>query len=182
MHYPVVNKNGEIIASAVTNIDLHDISRASKTYGVKTFFVVTPLQDQKKLVKRIVSHWTKGAGSVYNPNRREALVQIGVKDSLEDVIHHIYQSEMVYPKTVVTCAKTHPGSLGYPTFRQMLQDGNPYLLLFGTAWGLSDHFISSADFILKPVRGITNYNHLSVRSAASIILDRLVGEDRINTD
>ncbi|MCP4687771.1 MAG: RNA methyltransferase, partial [Desulfobacterales bacterium] len=28
LHYPVVNKNGEPVASAVTNLDLHDISRA----------------------------------------------------------------------------------------------------------------------------------------------------------
>jgi hypothetical protein len=43
----VVNKNGEIIASAVTNLDLHDISRVAKTYGVQAFYVVTPLRDQK---------------------------------------------------------------------------------------------------------------------------------------
>ena len=57
-HYPVVNKHGNVIASALTNLDLHDISRAAKTYGVKKFFVVTPLEDQKELAKRIIAHWT----------------------------------------------------------------------------------------------------------------------------
>jgi hypothetical protein len=66
----VVNKNGDIIASAVTNLDLHDISRAAKTYGVRSFYVVTPLADQKTLIDRIVSHWVKGTGSKYNPKRR----------------------------------------------------------------------------------------------------------------
>ena len=66
-HYPVVNKRGETIASAVTNLDLHDISRTAKTYGLKSFYVVSPLKDQKTLVQRIISHWTTGAGAVYNP-------------------------------------------------------------------------------------------------------------------
>ena len=51
IHYPVVNKNGETIASALTNLDLHDISRAAKTYGLEAFCVVTPLEDQKDLVE-----------------------------------------------------------------------------------------------------------------------------------
>jgi hypothetical protein len=43
LHYPVYNKNYETIASAITTFDLHDCSRLAKTYGVKTFFVITPL-------------------------------------------------------------------------------------------------------------------------------------------
>jgi len=31
-------------------------------------------------------------------------------------------------------------------------------------------------YILEPIRGNAKYNHLSVRSAVSIILDRLLGE------
>jgi hypothetical protein len=69
IHYPVVDKNGDIIASAVTNLDLHDISRAAKTYGLKSFYVVTPLEDQRELVERIISHWTNGIGAAYNPKR-----------------------------------------------------------------------------------------------------------------
>ncbi len=52
----MVNKKGEIIASAVTNLDLHDIARAARTFGVGRFFVVTPLADQKRLVEKIVAH------------------------------------------------------------------------------------------------------------------------------
>ncbi len=79
-HYPVVNKNGDIITSAVTNLDLHDISRAVKTYVVRSFYVVTPLEDQKALVKKIVSHWVEGTGAKYNPKRREALELIIIKE------------------------------------------------------------------------------------------------------
>ena len=47
------------------------------------------------------------------------------------------------------------------------------LLLFGTGWGLAPEALARMDDVLEPVRGTTDYNHLSVRSAASIILDRL---------
>ena len=176
LHYPVINKNGEVIASAVTNLDLHDISRAAKTYGARAFYVVTPLADQKKLVESIASHWLEGAGARYNPIRRDALELIRIRDSLEDVTDHIRSEGNGSPRTVVTCAKRHDGSLSYDCFREMLETGDPYLLCLGTAWGLSGDFISEADHILGPIRGNTDYNHLSVRSAASIILDRLLGE------
>ena len=130
-HYPVINKSGDTIASAVTNLDIHDISRAAKTYGVRSLYVVTPLEDQKKLVEKLVSHWLKGAGSHYNPKRGEALKLIKIKNSLEEVLEHIYRNEGNYPKTVVTSARHRPHNLGYSTFRTMLKDGNIFLLIFG---------------------------------------------------
>ena len=182
LHYPVVNKNGGIIASAVTNLDLHDLSRVAKTYGVKAFYVVTPLADQKELVQKIVAHWTTGAGGAYNPQRRSALELIEVKDSLADVVDLIHRSEGIYPATVATCARRFSSSIGYEQFRRLLGNGKPYLLIFGTAWGLAEDFISAADYILEPVDGHTDYNHLSVRSAAAIILDRLLGQNKRTED
>lgn len=175
IHYPVVNKNGEVIASAVTNLDLHDIARASKTYGVIGYYVVTPLEDQKALVEKIISHWVTGVGAVYNPVRREALELIRVKDSVAAVIEDIRNRGEGMPKTVVTSAREYPRSIGYETFREMLETGSPYLLNFGTAWGLSESLISEADYVLNPIKGKCGYNHLSVRSAVSVILDRLMG-------
>ena len=177
-HYPVINKNGDIITSAVTNLDLHDISRASKTYGVRSFYVVTPLEDQKALIKKIVWHWIEGTGSKYNPKRREALELIKIKNSIDDVKTHIREHHGNSPRMVVTSARHTPGNLTYGKFREMLQDGNLYLLIFGTAWGLPENFIAEADYRLNPVIGNTDYNHLSVRSAVAIILDRLFGRNQ----
>jgi len=174
-HYPVINKRGDIIASALTNLDLHDISRAAKTYGIKSFYVVTPLSDQQVLAKKIIAHWTEGAGAVYNPDRRSALELIKVKDSILDVAEDIKGVENSYPKTVTTCARRYPASIGCAEFREILENGMPHLLIFGTAWGLAESLISQADFLLEPITGTTGYNHLSVRSAAAIILDRLLG-------
>ena len=178
VHYPVLNKNNDIIASAVTNLDLHDIARAAKTYGVKSFYVVTPLEDQIALVARIISHWISGAGSVYNPMRRKALELIRVRQTLEAVIDDIRNNsdDNKRPRTVVTSARAKRVNLSFSGFGKLLKKGDPYLLVFGTAWGLSQSIIDAADYILNPVKGNTNYNHLAVRSAAAIIFDRLLGQ------
>jgi len=178
VHYPVLNKNNDIIASAVTNLDLHDIARAAKTYGVKSFYVVTPLKDQIALVKRVISHWTNGSGSNYNPKRREALELIRVRETIKAVVDDIRTrgNHETTPKTIVTSARQSRGNLSFYGFRELLKDGNPYVLVLGTAWGLCESIICSADYVLDAVRGSTDYNHLSVRSAAAVIFDRLIGK------
>ncbi len=140
--------------------------------------MVTPLADQQELVEKIVAHWVKGVGSTYNPKRREALELIRIKNSLDEVVDHIRSNSGNFPKTVVTSAKRSPGNISYGRFRKMLNNGNLYLLIFGTAWGLTNDFIAGADYILDPVMGNTDYNHLSVRSATAVILDRLFGTYR----
>lgn len=173
VHHPVVNKNGETVTSAVTNLDLHDIARAGRTYGVRTFFVVTPLKDQQVLAERLAAHWKTGAGASYNPDRREALDLIRIVDTLDRTISHISDLGEGEPITLATCARRHEKALSHERCREMLKSGIPHLLIFGTAWGLSPEVIAGADHVLEPIRGNTGYNHLSVRSAASIILDRL---------
>jgi hypothetical protein len=49
------------------------------------------------------------------------------------------------------------------------------VLVFGTGWGLTEEVLGRADDLLEPILGTGAYNHLSVRSAAAIILDRLRG-------
>jgi hypothetical protein len=156
---------------------LHDISRAATTYGVRAFYVVTPLEDQRKLVERIVSHWTEGAGAQYNPDRREALELIRVAVSLEAVQGEIARDNDSAPVTIVTDARAHERNISYDVLAEMIKDEGPYLLLFGTAWGLTREFIDQADYVLAPIMGNRGYNHLSVRSAAAIVLDRLLGKE-----
>lgn len=176
IHYPVINKNGVIIASAVTNLDLHDMARSAKTYGVRAFYAVTPLEDQKELAGKLVDHWVQGGGARYNPKRREAMELVKIRDNLEQVIDEIGEVNGQRPKTVATCARPQSGNVPYGDLRRMLKEGAPCLLLFGTAWGLAPDCLTQADIILAPVMGTGQYNHLSVRSATSIILDRLLGD------
>jgi hypothetical protein len=175
IHHPVYNKNGDVIASAVSNLDLHDISRAAKTYGVEVFYVVTPLADQRELVRRIIAHWTHGVGARYNPDRKAALELVKVVGSLDAAVDQISDKGQGQPITVVTDARPHPDNISYRGLAGMLKSNRPLLLIFGTAWGLTREFITTADYVLAPIKGTTGYNHLSVRSAAAIVLDRLLG-------
>jgi hypothetical protein len=176
LHYPVYNKNQQRIASAITSFDLHDLSRLARTYGVKRFFVITPLTDQQELAERIVRHWTAGYGARYNPSRKEALELMTILPSLEACLQEIEALEGEQPCVFATDASEQNGrTMTYPDAARAIGSGKPFLLLLGTAWGLDKEIFSKADYILEPVWGPTDYNHLSVRSAGAIILDRLVG-------
>jgi hypothetical protein len=176
VHYPVTDKNGETIASAVTNLDVHDIARACRTYGVKRYYIITPLEDQRVLTNRIVAHWTHGAGGVYNPKRKQALECLRIRTEFKNAVNEIAKKETRKPITVVTSARKSEGSLSYRRLREMLDGGKPILLAFGTAWGFTETFMTKADYRLAPLEGAGPYNHLSVRSAVAITLDRLVGQ------
>lgn len=176
VHYPVCNKNQEIIGSAVTNLDIHDIARAGKTYGVSNFYIVTPFADQQKLVGEIIDHWRHGYGARYNPDRQEAFSIIKVCSSLQDLYDDCTRQDRQRPLTLATSARLgHEKSLGYDALRQRLAKGEHCLILFGTGWGLAPEAMASVDAVLPPVGGSLAYNHLSVRSACAIILDRLLG-------
>lgn len=176
VHYPVTNRNGETIGSAVTNLDLHDIARAGKTYGVGTYWVITPFKEQQELAGQIVGHWTQGYGGSVNPDRSSALSIITICGSYAEVLAGATKKFGIKPLVLATCAKEQVASLGYGEIRTRIKQGTPVLLLFGTAWGLSPELLAAADGVLPPLCGPTGFNHLSVRSAASIILDRLLGE------
>ena len=174
VHFPVMNKKDQPIGSALTTIDLHDIARAAITFGVKGFFVITPYDDQAALARQVVDHWTKGVGAKLNPFRKHALELIRVVKTFEDAVNAIEQEQKKTVVTIATSAKKTPGSITIDMLRKKLEDNVSHVLVFGTAWGLADELIDTCDFILDPINGGTDYNHLSVRSAASIYLDRIV--------
>ncbi len=177
VHHPVLSKKGDVICSAVTNLDIHDIARAAKTYGVEEYFIVTTLQDQKILVDKILKHWTQGPGGEVNPDRREALRMISQVNSVEDAIAEIEIKEKEPVTVVATTAKKEQSATAFLDLKDEMQDGGVFLLLFGTAWGLSDEVLGRADRVLTPIQSASGYNHLSVRSAVSIVLDRLIADE-----
>lgn len=173
IHYPVTNKNGKTIGSALTTIDLHDIARASITFGVKGFFVVTPYEDQARLAREVIAHWTQGVGGTLNPDRKNALNLIRVSESLEQTVSLIKEENNMPVVTIATSAKETPGAIPTEKLKQQLNDTAAHVMVFGTAWGLTEKLIASCNYILDPIYGGTDYNHLSVRSAVSIYLDRI---------
>lgn len=173
LHHPVIGKKGEIIGSAVTNLDLHDISRTARTYGIGKFFIVTPYEDQQRLVDEILEHWRDGHGSTYNPARKEAFSLVKLAKSLDEVIDVVTRYQQP-PVLVTTSAKTQSGSISYEDSRDRIDRGEQTLLVFGTAHGLAPEITAKADYTLPAITGPTDYNHLSVRAAVAIVCDRLL--------
>ena len=176
LHHPVTNKAGETIGSAVTNLDLHDIARVARTYGVRNYYVATPYEDQHELINEITTHWLRGHGATYNPARKEALALIKTAYTLDAVLDEIKERNGISPLLVTTSARKRKNEVQYEDLRYHLQNNpSPVLLLFGTAHGIADEVMERADATLPPICGNSTYNHLSVRSAVAIILDRLLG-------
>lgn len=176
VHYPVLNRRGEAIGSALTNLDLHDIARAARTFGVCSYWVVTPFAEQQHMVEEIIGHWQEGYGAQANPDRGEALSLVRICSSLAEAIAGMNASLNGEKATVVaTCARCRRETLPYRDMRSRLWQGEPFLLLLGTGWGLAPEILDGADAVLPPIVGVGSYNHLSVRSATAILLDRLMG-------
>ena len=181
LHHSMRDKAGRVVTTAVTNLDIHDIARASRTFGVTRYFLVTPLVEQQTVVKRIVGHWQEGGGKDYNPDRAEAFGILRVKSWLGDAIEEITKAEGVAPFVVMTSARA-PAGLRCMTCEALRAErpqlGKPVLLVFGTGWGMVDEILRTADAVLEPLVPAveSGYNHLSVRAAVAIYLDRLLGK------
>ena len=175
LHYPVYNCQRQIVVSSVTNLDIHDIARAALTYGVRCFYPVTPLEDQLQLIYRILAHWQEGHGATRHPQRRLALELVTPATTLTEVIAKITVDCGQKPKLMVTGASLAEATLSYAQARRKIHQGEPLLILLGTGWGLSNEVMEMADYSLPSIQGRSDYNHLSVRCAAAIILDRLLG-------
>jgi tRNA (guanine37-N1)-methyltransferase len=178
LHHPVYDKNGHVVTAALTNMDIHDIARSARTYGITGFYVVTPVKALQKLAFKILEHWEVGYGSAYNSTRKEALSVARIRDTLDDALIDIEREAGVRPIVVATSARSGERRASFAALKEMvIRRAHPLLILLGTGWGLAESVFAQADFVLEPIKGTADYNHLSVRSAAAIILDRLLGRN-----
>lgn len=163
-------------------MDIHDISRSVRTFGVRRFYLVTPIQVQHELVGRILEHWQSELSLRYHPDRVEALKSVRLVHTFEEVKAKILSDTGMLPEVVLTDAQLKPNALSYSDYRRELKApgrSQSVLLIFGTGWGVSEAFYPEVHRILEPVcgpEGPEGYNHLSVRAAVGIILDRLFGQ------
>lgn len=182
VHYPIYNKHMEVVTTALTNYDLHDIARTAKTYGVRTYFIIHPIESQREMALRIMTHWKTGGGVHYNPNRKEAFEETALVPSLEDATRQIEKDCGEKPIIVTTDARVYPNTVSYTDMRKKIhEEEKPVFILFGTGFGMTREMMKQFDYIVEPIYGAGSYNHLCVRSAAAIILDRLLGEPWWNT-
>ena len=177
LHDRMVDKTGKLVTTSLTLIDVHDISRSSKTYGVKKFFVAHPSAAIRKLARVMREHWQTGFGANYNPNRKEALEDVFLVSDLDEVISEIELSSGKFPRLIATSARPGGERLSFQALKDSLANSDDeYLIMLGTGWGMSDELLARAEFFLEPILSHTEYNHLSVRSACAIMLDRLLGK------
>lgn len=178
IHYPVLGRDGKIVSSAVTNMDVHDISRTCRTYKIKGYFVVSNLPAQQEIVHNVLKYWREEFGKEYNPSRTEALTIVKKASYLEDAIEEIVENEGEKPLIVFTSAKQGNDRLSYEEMSKIaFENEKPILFLFGTSWGLPDEILSKCDYALEPIRFYSEFNHLSVRAAVAITLDRIIKEE-----
>ena len=174
IHHPVVDRQGEEVTTSVTTLDVHDIARSARTYGLRGYFVVSPIDAQHPVVQKIIDHWTSGAGTSRFPERGEAIALVRLAHSLDEAIAAIEAETGETPRLVVTSAKGGPDRSSCAEEAERLRtESRPTLLLFGTGHGLSDRVLKRADVFLEPIEGPSEFNHLSVRAAVAITLDRL---------
>lgn len=176
VHYPVLSREGKTVATAITGLDIHDLARTAHTYDVQQYYVITPLMSQREIAQRIQQYWLEL--KEFDPTyRAEALQQVMVVATLEDSFRHILTEEGVRPLMIGTSARClSKEQISYPKLRAHIEkERESAYILFGTGWGLANEVIERVDALLPPVWGPGEYNHLSVRAAAAIILDRLRG-------
>jgi len=175
VHYPVLNKMGEYIMSSIANLDIHDLARSSKTFGIAGSYMITPDESQIDLIRSITKFWRSAGALMYNPHRSDALSLIKTSSSIEDCIEEITNREGMRPRVITTTARKLNSQISFDQ-TPMIVGSDPALILFGTGYGLTDETHTAADCILAPITGAGEYNHLSVRSAVAIVLDRISSE------
>jgi hypothetical protein len=176
IHHPVVDRHGARVTSAITSLDIHDIARSSHTYGVSRMFVVHPVPEQRAFAATVIDHWKFDFGRVHDARRREALERVQIAVDLDEAIAAAEREAGARPLIVHTSARTE-GGVAFGELRRTIESASapPIMILFGTGFGMAPEMSDRADIRLAPIIGPTDYNHLSVRAAAGIVLDRLFG-------
>jgi len=175
LHFPMRDRKGKVVATALTPIDVPDIARTARTYGARRYYVVTPLPSQRAIAERLRDFWVEEEDW---PTRKEALELVAIREDLEECFQEIVQEEGEEPQVWGTTARE---GLPYPRLswgeaRKRLRE-RPTLILFGTGHGMAEELLAACDALLPSIRARAGYNHLSVRAAVAIILDRLKGEN-----
>ena len=176
LHHPILGKKNEIITTAVANLNIHDIARCCKTYDLNSYYIVTPEDEQINLVNQMVNHWVNGKGASRNNKRKLALSLVKTSKTLDSAILSLTEEFKSKPIIVATSASQNSNNIDYSSLVNLInKTSKPLILIFGTGWGLTEDTLSKCDYVLLPIKGISKFNHLSVRSAVSITLDRLFG-------
>ena len=146
------------------------------TFGIELCYIVTPLPRQRQITEQLIHHWQQGYGAKYNPLRGEALKKVAVRNDMNEMLVEIGQDDA--PIIIGTSShERERKTIGYDELHRWIEkEDRPFLLVFGTGWGLTDETVGLCEKMLMPIKGAGEYNHLSLRVAVGVILDRIFGE------
>lgn len=135
-HDFVLGREEKPIHASVTQIDLHDFSRLTRTYGLAGFHCITAMQSQHQITAEILDYWQQGFGQNYNPDRSEALTKLFLHRSFEACLAQISEREGQKPVLIGTSARVFPEkNLDYQQFSStILPLCRPVVIQFGTSW------------------------------------------------
>ncbi len=165
VHHPCLNKNGAEICATVSEYDVFDASRLSLAYPLRHLYIINHEPAQRDLVARLLKHGTDS-----RPDARGVFSKTVWAPDLTTIRSAIDASSP--PIVVATSARSSPSNVSFSYVRKLMHQQH-VILLVGKAWGLAQSVIDEADFLLEPIDAGTGYNHLSVRSALAILIDRL---------
>lgn len=177
VHHPVLDRKGSVVTTSVTNLDVHDLARSARTYRAAGLIVITPIEAQRRIVERIVGYWNEPVHAARIPGRREALTLVRTAPSIDtarDIAGSGGPVELIGTSARAgrdrrTAGQARQAILAAPDATR--------LLLLGTGWGLAPEVLEACDTVLAPVEELSDYNHMSVRSAGAVILDRILGSE-----
>nr|NIS74496.1 RNA methyltransferase [Deltaproteobacteria bacterium] len=113
IHHPVYDRKKEVVTTSITNLDIHDLARLAKTFGLGGFYIVQPSKLQVELADRIISHWERGAGATYNETRRVAFETIRMVPDVREMIRDVEDRTGVGARLVATTGKEWPGQVDF---------------------------------------------------------------------
>jgi hypothetical protein len=178
MHYPIFNRNKEIVATTITHFDVHDIARICRSYGVKKYHLIHPALEQLMFVSRLKEHWSLGLGKDFNPLRAEAMKIVETAESLTSL-----KDDQGFYKVYATSAKDHlefprigfsglieelkelkHNSVHQTVKNEAHRDSIPHLdsnsiatkkilIIFGTGSGLVKSVFEDCDALIEPIVG-----------------------------
>ncbi len=178
LHDGMLDKQDAIVTTSLTMMDVHDICRSCRTYNTRSFYIAHSSSVLRSLASTLERHWKEGHGATYNPDRKDAFDILHITETLEQIKEDIQKKTGKTPLLVATSAHQGGERVSFSNLREQMNKDSEhhYLLLLGTGWGMSQELLEQTDLFLEPINGPTEYNHLSVRSACAIMLDRLFGE------
>src|SRR5438552_787688 len=104
VHHPVVDRTGAVVTTSLTNFDIHDLARSTRTYGLAGYYIVTPITQQRDKAEHIARLWEEEADGSEG-DRAHALALVKTAGAIDTVIAELLAEHGTSPLVVATSAR-----------------------------------------------------------------------------